>query len=302
MEQNQGRLTYAQQREELGREFGTKKAKKAIASRSENAITSDAKGKGAITDVQTAILESVGEATSNLASKLSEKDKANAALAAKPIPRPNLDAESPEDVYTFDTLIPPSDARLIKVKEWMEQDRDTLGLMHSYPHDRHPAAASYGDSRRMQALRYLTLLLEFHDALGNAGKSTRKVPKKELLQKKLPPSRWAPELVDSVRRRFTNDSGQELGKWQTDNLYTHICALALYIDHWECEMFMLKDDLKLEIRQISQYFSELGARVNAPTEAERNRRNFSKAQANATRIAKLKLPLDFPKVRMARRV
>lgn len=49
--------TMASQREALGQEFGTKKAKKAINSKSTNAITGD---ESKITDVQSAILESVG--------------------------------------------------------------------------------------------------------------------------------------------------------------------------------------------------------------------------------------------------
>lgn len=49
--------TIGQQREALGQEFGTKKAKKAINSKSTNAIAGN---EGEITDVQRAILESVG--------------------------------------------------------------------------------------------------------------------------------------------------------------------------------------------------------------------------------------------------
>lgn len=51
------RRTMASQREALGQEFGTKKAKKAINSKSTNAIAGD---ESKITDVQSAILESVG--------------------------------------------------------------------------------------------------------------------------------------------------------------------------------------------------------------------------------------------------
>jgi DNA-directed RNA polymerase I subunit RPA49 len=59
--------------------------------------------------------------------------------------------------------------------------------------------------------------------------------------------------------------------------------------------------LRLENKQVGQYFHELGCRVGPPTEKERENRGMSKAQAAATRIAKLKLPLDFPKPRMMRK-
>lgn len=295
----QDRLTLAQQREELGREFGTKKAKKAILSKTENAIPQDTKGKGKVTDVQSAILESVGDTTAGAASTDPQQD-ADAQLAAKPIPRPNLQAETVEDVYTYDTLIPPSDARMIQIKDWQDKVRadEVIQFKHRFPANRVQTIAKGEDAIKLKALRYLTLLLEFHDALGS-NRSGKKVPKKDVLSKRL--SAWPQNLVDSVRRRFSNDTGSELGKWQLDNLYTHMCAFSLYIDGWTTDTSNLKDDLKMETKTISQYFNELGCKVSAPTEAERNARNLGKAQAAVTRFARLKLPLDFPKARAGRR-
>ncbi|KAF2172796.1 hypothetical protein M409DRAFT_49324 [Zasmidium cellare ATCC 36951] len=298
-EVEQDRLTLAQQREELGREFGTKKAKKAILSKTENAITQDTKGKGRVTDVQSAILESVGGTTAGAANRDAQQD-AETQLAAKPIPRPNLSAETVEDVYSFDTLIPPSDARMIQIKEWQDKVRadEVIQFKHRFPADRVEAIAKSDDAIKLKALRYLTLLLEFHDVLGS-NRGGKKVPKKDILSKRLPG--WPQNLVDTVRRRFTNDSGSELGKWQLDNMYTHMCALSLYIDGWTTDTSNLKDDLKMETKQISQYFNELGCKVSAPTEAEKTARKIGKAQAAVTRMARLKLPLEFPKPRAARR-
>ncbi|KAF2212064.1 hypothetical protein CERZMDRAFT_42303 [Cercospora zeae-maydis SCOH1-5] len=293
--------TMGQQREALGQEFGTKKAKKAIASKSTNALTGDA---GKSNDVQSAILESVGETTAGLASKLTETEQDEAALRAKPIPWPNLAADTPEKAYPFDTLIPPNDARLVKTADWKEAADDDMkiGFKHQFPVSRFGFLAKQeGDSLRFKALKYLTLLLEFRDSLSAGGRAGRKVPKKELLQKKLPPSRWPSELVDSVRRRFANDSGQELGKWQQDRLATHICALAMFVDNWNCDIWHLKDDLKTDMKDLTSYFNELGAKVKKPTEAERVRMGMTKAQATATRIARIVVPLDFPKVRQGKR-
>ncbi|KXS99145.1 hypothetical protein AC578_9797 [Pseudocercospora eumusae] len=295
------RLSNAKQREALGSEFGTKKAKKAIAAKTENAIIGDRKGKSKITDVESAILESVGETTAGAASKASEKEIADALLAAKPIPRPNIEAEHPEQVYTFEALV--GDAQqYIKIKDW--QDKAKAGDAVEFKGIQYPATRLKfvaDDPRKLKALKYLTLLLEFHNVLSNAGKAGKKLPKKEVVQKRLPPSRWSEQLVDSVRRRFTDESGQELGKWQMDNLYTHICALALFIDNMEVDIWLLKEDTKLDIRTLGQYFHELGARVGPVTEAERTRREMTKAQAAATRMARLKLPLQFPQTRKGRR-
>lgn len=49
---------------------------------------------------------------------------------------------------------------------------------------------------------------------------------------------------------------------------------------------------------MSQYFHELGCKVAAPTEKEQvDMKIPNKATAAQRRVARLKLPLDFPKVR-----
>ena len=50
--------------------------------------------------------------------------------------------------------------------------------------------------------------------------------------------------------------------------------------------------------RIAQYFKELGCRVNPPSEAERLKMKVTKAEAISHKLAKLKLPLEFPKARV----
>jgi DNA-directed RNA polymerase I subunit RPA49 len=283
--------TGAKLREELGREFGTKKAKKAIASKTENAINKGSKGKGAVTATQTAILESVGIAT---ADQVSKQDQERALLAAKPIPPPNLDAENVEDVYPLSVLLPPHEAKLVTIKEWQEATVSNidLGFDHCFPAWRVESIGKAEDVDRLKALRYLTLLLTFHDSL--FGGRVKKVPTKDKFKEKFPDYPMA--LVEAVRRRFTNDSGTELGKFQLDKLYTHICALSLFIDNWSTDISNLRDDLKMENGVLARYFQELGCVVKAPTDSERVKLKINKNVAKASRVAKLRLPLQFPKV------
>lgn len=49
--------------------------------------------------------------------------------------------------------------------------------------------------------------------------------------------------------------------------------------------------------RISTYFAEIGARVGPPTAAELVRMKLTKAEGSMHRIARLKLPLEFPKQR-----
>ncbi|KAK4543049.1 hypothetical protein LTR36_005826 [Oleoguttula mirabilis] len=296
--------SFAQQREQLGQEFGTKKAKKAIASKTENAITKggtgNGKGKGPQNDAQSAVLESMADSAAGAPKK---EDVERDLLASKPIPKPNLSAESVEEVYTFNTLLPPSDARLVPVKEWQEKARadEEIKFSHRFPAHRVTAIGKGDDILRLKALSYLTLLLDFHDALQSGGRAaSKKVPKKDILDKKL--AAWPDQLVDAVRRRFSNPAN-ELPKWHMDNLYTHMCALSLYVDGWTTNTTDLKEDLKMENKVVAQYFNELGCKAGAPTERERERmgKGVGKAQAAAMRMARLKLPLEFPKARVGRK-
>ncbi|TKA31011.1 hypothetical protein B0A50_01979 [Salinomyces thailandicus] len=288
--------SFAQQREQLGREFGTKKAKKAIASKTENAIVKGGKN-GVQSGAQNAVLESVADSA---AAAPNQEQVEQDLLASKPIPKPNLAAESAEQVYAFNTLIPQAEARLVPVKDWQEKARAKEEIMfsHRYPAHRVAAVGCTDNILKLKALSYLNLLMDFHDALQNAGRGGKKVPKKEVLSKKL--AAWPGTLVDLVRRRFSNPQN-ELPKWHQDNLYTHMAALTLYVDDWSTNTTDLKDDLKMENRQIVQFFNELGCKVGGMTEKDRERLGVGKAVAGTMRMAKLKLPLEFPKPRAGRK-
>lgn len=104
-------------------------------------------------------------------------------------------------------------------------------------------------------------------------------------------------------------------RWNIDNLMTHIAAAALIIDNFTVDVNDLRDDLKLEnkeyvkdmiiwyrtyanpIGSIKQYFHEIGCKIAAPTEGERTNLKISKAEAVNHFQAKLKLPLNFPRVK-----
>jgi DNA-directed RNA polymerase I subunit RPA49 len=295
VKEQEAKKTMAEQRVQLGQEFGTKKSKKAIASKTLNAITKGVDD-GKSSEVQTAILHTMADTTANDQNKTELEE---AALAAKPIPKPNMDADSVEEVYPLSTLIPVGDMRLIQVKEWQDKARaeEAIIFNNRFAANRVNPVGKGDDVDKLKALRYLNLLLDFNAALGAAGRAGKKVPKKDVLSQKL--ADYPDGLVDSVRRRFSENN--ELNKWHQDYLYTHICALSLYIDHYITDISNIKDDLRLENKQVGQYFHELGCRVGPPTEKERETRGMSKAQAAATRIAKLKLPLDFPKPRIMRK-
>ncbi|KAJ5906468.1 uncharacterized protein N7473_003384 [Penicillium subrubescens] len=122
-------------------------------------------------------------------------------------------------------------------------------------------------------------------------------------------------VVDAVRRRFAPQGGF-LSKHDLTLLHTTICALSFHIppqpakdggssslggnspNELATDPSDLRDDLRLDSSTIQQYFRELGCRIDKPRESEFSKWNIKggKAEAAARRVARLRIPLEFPKV------
>lgn len=89
-----------------------------------------------------------------------------------------------------------------------------------------------------------------------------------------------------------------LTKREVDGLITHLAAVNLLVDDLAVDIHDLTEDLGLTLKEMIQYFLELGARVRTLKEAERTRQGLNKALGSSHRIAELKLPLEFPKARV----
>lgn len=193
--------TYAQQREDLGLAFGTRKARKALAARYENAITTGAdreKVAGKLDTLENAVMDSVKDASAAMPEKQELRDSI---LASKPIPRPNLHAQKIEDAYPLAILVPSAEMRALAVKDWQDavESGEPVQTSSRFVARRLAAVTKTEDVPKLKALKYLLLLLEFYGAL-QPGRGGKKVPPKDKLKLKLPD--WPDALVDSVRRRF----------------------------------------------------------------------------------------------------
>lgn len=205
-----------------------------------------------------------------------------------------------------------------------------------YVSNRVVAVTQSGNSTQIQVLRFIQLLLEFTRSLKGmgrdkgAGPGSKKLPPRDDLRKILSSTSGAkvgkdeedsntellPDaVVDAVRRRFAPQGGF-LSKHDLTLLHTTICALTFHIppqpakdggssslggnspNELATDPSDLRDDLRLDSNTIQQYFRELGARIDKPRESEFNKWNIKggKAEAAARRIARLRIPLEFPKV------
>ncbi|KAF2841505.1 RNA polymerase I associated factor, A49-like protein [Patellaria atrata CBS 101060] len=287
-------------RQELGMEFGTKKAKKALASITENAITPRKPRDAANTDTPTvdaldagakAILQSMQASTSDMPSR----DAMNAAADdAKPRPKANLDATTPAEAYPLDALISPDELRAVDIKAWQDAVKagENVQVTSRFVAKRLDGIGKSKDTKKLRVLRYVYILIEFYNALKANRDGGKRLPQRDELRKRVSAS---DVLLDGVKRKYA--AGAALTKWHVDNLMTHLAALSLIVDEFETDFWDLREDLRMEPKKMSQYYHEIGCKVNPLTEKERTARGLSKAEANVRKVAKLKLPLSFPKQR-----
>lgn len=281
--------TNMERKTDLGQTFGTKKAKKAIRENVLNAIAPEKKpGDGSPTKIDNAaraMLDSVGALTSQMATR----EQLQAVVdEAKPVPKANLEATEIQDVYDPDVIIGSDILNLVPIREWQEKARHKEGIQipSRFIAARVNAIATNDDAlTRLRVLRYMGFVLLFY--LGTKPgkqKGTRQLPSREKLRELLSP---APEaVVENIRRKFS-DAGT-MRKFHIDLLMTHCCVFACIVDNFEVDTENLRDDLRIDQGSINKFFHEIGGRVKPVG---------SKAEGRQANIARLALPLDFPKQR-----
>ena len=216
---------------------------------------------------------------------------------AKPRPQPNLQASTPAEVYPIEQLVGGANVlAAMGVKDWIERVKngEDVQLKSRYVAKRLAATVQSGDVKKLKTTRYLLLLLEWFTAL-TPGRTGKKVPKAEEMGPLV--AAFGKENVAGVARRFAD--GFVLNKWHVDNVITHIFAIAISLDNFVLDTNDIREDLKLESKDVTKYYAELGCVTATPTDVERSALGISKAEAPNHRIARLKLPLSFPKTRMA---
>ena len=217
---------------------------------------------------------------------------------AKPRPKPNMQAETPAEVYPVEELVGGIGVlKAIGVKEWIDkvnagEDVQTKSIFVAR---RLRATVQSGDVKKVKILKYLLLLVEWFRSLKPGNRGGHRAPKLDDLPDLV--ANWGSDIVNGISRRFA-EGGGALNKWHLDNLITHILALTLTLDNYATDSHDILKDLKLEVKVLPKYYLELGCGVALPTETERTALGIAKAEAASHRIARLRLPLVFPKMRI----
>lgn len=288
-------------RNDLGQTFGTKKSRKAIAALTENAISAPRTAadyahsapKKLDANAQ-AMLASMTAATEGMATHAELNAIAD---EGKPRPKANLDATSVQDVYTVDELIGKEIMAMLTVKPWQD---DVAGKQEVITSSKFVSDRIYLASvnvPKLKVLRYLLACIDFYKATTAKRNGIRALPKPDELKAKVKGIRG--EILDNIKRKYSD--GGLMSKYQVDLLMTNICALALIVDNFEVDIYDLREDLKLEAKEMQTYFSEVGARIMSANVAESKRLGLDKASAVQHKFARLRLPLEFPKAKFARK-
>lgn len=275
---------------ELGQAFGTRKAKKALAAITENAISPrkpHGDGIPTLDSSEKALMDSIKDVTLSVAT---QQDLQSAIDAAKPVPKGNYEAEDIQDVYRPEDLIGKDILDLIQVNDWAQsvKKNENIVLRSRFVAHRISRIGS-GESAvaRLRLLRYLYFVMLFYlTSRKGKDKGTREVLKKDKLIEELSPA--PPPVIESIRRKFS-DKGV-MRKQHVDLLMTHCCVFACILDNFETDTWDLKEDFGIEQKPMTQYFMEIGAKIKK-----------AKVDGRTDSIAQLKLPLTFPRMRQGRR-
>jgi len=201
----------------------------------------------------------------------------------------------PLQIYTVDNVVGLDTMKLIPVKRWVDSMHAKKEVQTSSRFVARRMHAHVENHEKLKLLRYMLLLIEFYNA-SKPARFGRMLPRREDLKKFLGDM---PEAVlEGVKRKFTE--GGVMSRQMSDSMLMYLCALAMMVDSAEVDMWDLKEDLKLETKEMSVYFTEIGAKIAPLGEAERRKRGLEKAAAAQHKVAKLRAPLKYPQVSQGR--
>lgn len=210
-EGDEGGLNSLSARSNLGLAFGTKKSQKAIRALTANAIKasptkSDSQdpGAGRAPDpLASAVVSSMAQYTSSMPTREQMQAEID---ENKPIPKPNLVAETAAEVYPVEQLVGDTNIlRHMHVQELMDkvkagEDVQTKSLFVSR---RLRGIVQRGDVKMVKTLKYSLLLLEWYKGLKVGSRGAKKMPKDEEMGPLI--EQYGSDVVRGIGRRFADE-------------------------------------------------------------------------------------------------
>lgn len=147
------------------------------------------------------ILETMAESAGSI---LTREEMQNQADQAKPIPKPNLNAETPADVYPIERLVGSLALRNLPVQNWINkvEANEEIHTKSRFVSANINKVVKMKNPELLRALKYLFLLLEWYSCLNVIKRGSRKVPKREDVAQAIP---WASkDLLEDLTKRFSD--------------------------------------------------------------------------------------------------
>jgi len=240
--------------------------------------------------------------------------------ANKPVPAPNLTTNDIAEIYPLFSLVFPGPAsrtlEMVPIDDWQakiaNKEPVECGSRFVAFRSTHVIKAANANpesqSHReiVQILRYTLILIELAYYLKTVHTDRRLPPVAKCMSWITAPV--PPALIEKILTKYC-PNGPVPSKFNMTLLRTTILALTLHIpppsgNHgvgiMATETFDIQQDLALTTDEVRTLYRELGCKWEAATDAELERwglkKRMTKEGAQGLMFAKLKFPIDFPKV------
>ena len=136
----------------------------------------------------------------------SREDLQAAVDEGKPRPKPNLEAQTPAEVYTVEGLVELEILKQLVVREWQDKvnKNEDVKTTSRFVSERLVKTVKTEDVKRLKALRYLLLLMDWSTCLRAGARNSKKLPGRDDVKKAVG-SEVGDGILESVMRRFTMD-------------------------------------------------------------------------------------------------
>ncbi|KIJ47295.1 hypothetical protein M422DRAFT_164274, partial [Sphaerobolus stellatus SS14] len=285
---------HAQAKNTLGDAFGSKKAQQAIRAKERNRVDV-----AAMESVAAHLQNSIEANTESLPTKEEAKEAMD---ESRPIPRYNLHAGSPDQVYALHDIISEAELNSIQIGQMLSAS-DENSRISCLPYQRSSwinqhlkteFLASKPNKTNIKILFYLSAMFLFRNV---------SVRDKAHAQKRMPtiPNDVLDGLISHFTESDRDGSKVQVTKTAETLLLTYMFALCLRLDNYATDPTLLATDLSMSVPEITKHFKQLGCKVEVLTASERAELGLGPATEKEAKRCILRVPVDFPKQRLRKR-
>lgn len=304
--------SYAERRNALGEEFGTKKAKKAINEASRNKINSES-----LEDSQIDIIDGIKQTTKNMPNR--EEMNKLVEIENRVIPPFNINAKNVEDIYSIEEIIPIEILSSFPINSFIDgnySDEKIIEKINLLPYvnkEDNKSSIIFKLFKNIlnetnlitDNLKFKLQLLSFTSMLIGLYFNRRVNRRDKLIEsfKNIPPSRCINYMLQLFSKNNSNNNGNNkrsinfdreirmfsIGPKEEDKILCHIIVFLLTLFDYRLDLTILASDLSLKPSKLLALVRTLGCQVLVG-----NKNDGS--DSIGSKIAVLKVPFKAPEI------